>query len=144
MTPRSAVAISGPVIGPVLADRVDYVMFTGSVRTGRIVGSQAAGRLIGCSLELGGKNPVIVSRHADLDKAATGIVRSAFGLQGQKCSAASRVLIEEPVYDQLVDKLVTMTNKLTIHAVDPKSGTAEFKASAINVELARTDDTASH
>jgi 1-pyrroline-5-carboxylate dehydrogenase len=48
-------------------------------------------------LELGGKNPAIVSRHADLERAAIGIVRSAFGLQGQKCSACSRVYIEEPL-----------------------------------------------
>jgi len=65
-------------------------------------------------LELGGKNPVIVSRHADLDKAASGIVRSAYGLQGQKCSAASRVYVEEVVYDQLTSKMVDMINKLVI------------------------------
>ena len=65
-------------------------------------------------LELGGKNPAIVTRHADLDNAATGIVRSAFGLQGQKCSACSRVFIEEPVYDQLVERLVNLTRKLSI------------------------------
>jgi 1-pyrroline-5-carboxylate dehydrogenase len=55
-----------------------------------------------------------VSKNADLDRAAIGIVRSAFGLQGQKCSACSRVFIEEPVYDSLVDRLVEMTNKLVI------------------------------
>jgi 1-pyrroline-5-carboxylate dehydrogenase len=65
-------------------------------------------------LELGGKNPVIVSRNADLERAATGIVRSAYGLQGQKCSAASRVYAEAPVYDQLANKLVDMINKLVI------------------------------
>lgn len=65
-------------------------------------------------LEMGGKNPAIVSRHADLERAATGIVRSAFGLQGQKCSACSRILIEAPVYDALLSRLVEMTQKLTI------------------------------
>jgi 1-pyrroline-5-carboxylate dehydrogenase len=65
-------------------------------------------------LELGGKNPAIVSRNADLERAAIGIVRSAFGLQGQKCSACSRIFIEEPVYDKLVQRLVELTNKLTI------------------------------
>jgi 1-pyrroline-5-carboxylate dehydrogenase len=65
-------------------------------------------------LELGGKNPAIVSRHANLEDAATGIIRSAFGLQGQKCSACSRVYIEEPVYDQLVERLVDLTKKLII------------------------------
>ena len=55
-----------------------------------------------------------VSRHADLEVAATGIIRSAFGLQGQKCSAASRVLVEEPVYDKLIDRLKEMTNNLVM------------------------------
>ena len=70
-------------------------------------------------LELGGKNPVIVSRNADIERAAIGIVRSAFGLQGQKCSACSRVFIEEPLYDQLVDRIVALTEKLSIG--DPTS-----------------------
>jgi 1-pyrroline-5-carboxylate dehydrogenase len=65
-------------------------------------------------LELGGKNPAIVSRHADLDRAAIGIVRSAFGLQGQKCSACSRIFVEEPLYDQVVERIVDLTNKLTV------------------------------
>jgi 1-pyrroline-5-carboxylate dehydrogenase len=65
-------------------------------------------------LELGGKNPAIVSRHANLEDAAAGIVRSAFGLQGQKCSAASRVFIEEPVYDDLVGRLKDLTEKMVI------------------------------
>ena len=65
-------------------------------------------------LELGGKNPAIVSRHADLDDAASGIMRSAFGLQGQKCSACSRVLVEAPVYDALVERLAPLTAKLVV------------------------------
>jgi 1-pyrroline-5-carboxylate dehydrogenase len=65
-------------------------------------------------LELGGKNPAIVTRRADLERAAIGIVRSAFGLQGQKCSACSRVYIEAPVYDELVSRLVDLTKKLAI------------------------------
>jgi 1-pyrroline-5-carboxylate dehydrogenase len=65
-------------------------------------------------LELGGKNPAIVSQNADLERAALGIVRSAFGLQGQKCSACSRIFIEEPVYDELVERIVTLTNDLVV------------------------------
>ncbi len=65
-----------------------------------------------CILELGGKNATIVSRNADLEVAATGLMRSAFGLQGQKCSAGSRILIEAPVYDRLVARLVEKTNAL--------------------------------
>jgi 1-pyrroline-5-carboxylate dehydrogenase len=65
-------------------------------------------------LELGGKNPAIVSRHADISRAALGIIRSAFGLQGQKCSACSRVYVEESVYDRLLDQLVDLTEKIVI------------------------------
>ncbi len=95
---------------------VDGATFTGSFGVGMGIFRDFSN----CSyvrpiiLELGGKNPVIVSRHADLEKAATGIVRSAYGLQGQKCSAASRVYVEAPVYDQLAEKLVDKINKLVI------------------------------
>jgi len=65
-------------------------------------------------LELGGKNPVIVSKNADLERASIGIIRSAFGLQGQKCSAASRVLIEDSVYDDMVSRLGDAASKLVI------------------------------
>jgi 1-pyrroline-5-carboxylate dehydrogenase len=65
-------------------------------------------------LELGGKNPAIVSKNANIEDAAVGIVRSAFGLQGQKCSANSRVFVEEEVYDQLVERVVALTEKLKI------------------------------
>lgn len=112
--------VTGPgrTLGQALIEspEVDGVTFTGSYDVGmKIFRDFAAGRWVRPTiLELGGKNPAIVSRHADLERAATGIVRSAFGLQGQKCSACSRVFIEEPVYDELVEKLVALTNKLTI------------------------------
>ncbi len=112
--------VTGPgrTLGQALVDspEVDGVTFTGSYDVGmQLYRDFARGRYIRPAiLELGGKNPAIVSRHADLERAATGIVRSAFGLQGQKCSATSRVYIEAPVYDALVERLVTMTNKLAI------------------------------
>jgi 1-pyrroline-5-carboxylate dehydrogenase len=95
---------------------VDGITFTGSYDVGMgIARTFSQGRWVRPSvLELGGKNPAIVSRHADLEKAAIGIIRSAFGLQGQKCSACSRVFIEAPVYDALLPKLVELTNKLVI------------------------------
>ncbi|TSA47874.1 MAG: aldehyde dehydrogenase family protein [Chloroflexi bacterium] len=95
---------------------VDGVTFTGSFD----VGAKIFRDFSTCNwvrpilLEMGGKNAVIVSRHADLERAALGIVRSAFGLQGQKCSAASRVFIEAPVYEDLTARLKTLTEKLTI------------------------------
>lgn len=112
--------VTGPgrTLGQALIDspEVDGVTFTGSYDVGmRIYRDFAGGRYIRPAiLELGGKNPAIVSRHADLERTAIGIVRSAFGLQGQKCSACSRVYVEEPLYDTLVEKLVDLTNNLTI------------------------------
>jgi 1-pyrroline-5-carboxylate dehydrogenase len=65
-------------------------------------------------VEMGGKNPAIVSRTADLEEAAEGIMRSAFGFGGQKCSANSRVYVERPVHDELVRLLVEKTEAITI------------------------------
>ncbi len=95
---------------------VDGITFTGSYDVGmKIFRDFAGGRWIRPTiLELGGKNPAIVTKNGNLEDAAIGIVRSSFGLQGQKCSACSRVFIEEPVYDQLVSRLVDLTKKLTI------------------------------
>ncbi len=112
--------VTGPgrTMGQALVDspEVDGVTFTGSFDVGmKIYRDFANGKYVRpIILELGGKNPAIVSRHADLDRAAIGIVRSAFGLQGQKCSAASRVIVEEPVYDDLVGRLKELTDKLVI------------------------------
>jgi len=108
----------GSTLGQALVENpeIDGVTFTGSFDVGmkmyRDFGNRNYVRPI--VLELGGKNPAVVSRNANLEDAATGIIRSAFGLQGQKCSAASRVIVEEPVYDELVAKLKEKANKLVI------------------------------
>jgi 1-pyrroline-5-carboxylate dehydrogenase len=112
--------VTGPggTIGQALVDDpdVDGVTFTGSFKVGMKMLQDFTHRNWAhpTILELGGKNPAIVSRHANLEEAATGILRSAFGLQGQKCSACSRILVEAPVYDALTEQLVAMTNKLVI------------------------------
>jgi 1-pyrroline-5-carboxylate dehydrogenase len=112
--------VTGPgrTLGQALIEspEVDGVTFTGSYDVGmKIFRDYAHGRWVRPAiLELGGKNPAIVSRHADLEHAATGIVRSAFGLQGQKCSACSRVYVESPAYEALIERLVSLTNKLTV------------------------------
>ncbi len=95
---------------------VDGATFTGSFNVGMGIYRDFSNcnYLRPIILELGGKNPVIVSRHADLERATTGILRSAYGLQGQKCSAASRVYVEAPVYDELTARLVEGINKLVI------------------------------
>lgn len=108
----------GSVMGQALIDDplTDGVTFTGSVEVGMgIYRSFSKGRYPRPAiLEMGGKNPTIVSRHADLDRAVQGLYRSAFGNQGQKCSAASRIYVEEPVYDDLVSKLVETTRSLKV------------------------------
>ena len=108
----------GSKVGQALIDspEVDGVTFTGSYDVGmKIYSDFAQGKYPRPTiLEMGGKNPAIVSRHADLERAAVGIVRSAFGLQGQKCSACSRVFVEEPVYEELVPRIVELTEKLEI------------------------------
>jgi 1-pyrroline-5-carboxylate dehydrogenase len=112
--------VTGPgrTLGQALIEspEVDGITFTGSFDVGmQIYRDFAHGKYVRpIILELGGKNPAIVSRHADLEDAAVGIMRSAFGLQGQKCSANSRVFAEGPVYDELVDRLVNLTKKIAI------------------------------
>jgi 1-pyrroline-5-carboxylate dehydrogenase len=108
----------GSSVGEALvgSPQVDGITFTGSYDVGmRIHHTFAGGRYPRpCIVEMGGKNAAIVSRRADLDRAAIGIMRSAFGLQGQKCSACSRVLVEAPVKARLVQKLVDVTNRIAV------------------------------
>ena len=112
--------VTGPgrTLGQALVDshEVDGITFTGSYDVGMKIfhDFNQRGYIKPTILELGGKNPAIVSRNADIEEAAVGIVRSAFGLQGQKCSACSRVFVEKPVYQKLIARMVELTNKLTI------------------------------
>lgn len=95
---------------------VDGITFTGSYDVGMHIYRTFANASYPrpCIAEMGGKNPTIVSRKANLDKAAMGVMRSAFGLQGQKCSACSRVLVERPVKEAFAEKLVALTEKIRI------------------------------
>lgn len=108
----------GSTLGQALVDspELDGATFTGSFDVGMKLYRDFANRnyIRPVVLELGGKNPAIVSKNANLEDAATGIYRSAFGLQGQKCSAASRVLVEDSVYDELVAKLKAKVDALVI------------------------------
>ncbi len=99
----------------VLHEDVDGVVFTGSKEVGfELYKDFARDFPKPIITEMGGKNPTIVTKHADLDKAAMGVMRSAFGFSGQKCSACSRVYVERDVYDPFMDKLVAMTKDLVI------------------------------
>jgi 1-pyrroline-5-carboxylate dehydrogenase len=108
----------GAVAGQALVDdpRTAGLTFTGSYDVGmHIYRTFANGRHPRpILLEMGGKNPVIISRNADLERVTQGLYRSAFGLQGQKCSAGSRIYIEEPVYDAVLEKFLAVTKTLKI------------------------------
>jgi betaine-aldehyde dehydrogenase len=91
--------------GGALVDEVDYVQFTGSDRTGRKVMARAADTLTPVSLELGGKDPMIVLRDADVDRAANAAAWGGMANSGQICMSVERIYVEEPVYDEFVQKL---------------------------------------
>ena len=94
---------------------VDGIVFTGSYEVGMGLFRTFSKRWPKpCIVEMGGKNPAIVTASADLEEAAEGIMRSAFGFGGQKCSANSRVYVERPVHDELVRLLVQKTETITI------------------------------
>ncbi|GAA1920576.1 succinic semialdehyde dehydrogenase [Streptomyces sodiiphilus] len=106
----------GPVIGPEVVRRADYVSFTGSTRTGREVAERAASRLVGASLELGGKNAMIVLDDADLDRAAEGAVRACFSSAGQLCVSVERLYVHESVADAFLERFVARTRSLRLGA----------------------------
>ena len=102
---------------------VDGIVFTGSYEVGfQLFRNFSVRYPRPCIVEMGGKNPAVVLRSADLEEAAEGILRAAFGFSGQKCSANSRVYVERPVHDELVRLLVEKTEKLVVG--DPLPRTA--------------------
>jgi len=113
---------SGATIGDTLVEnpQVRYISFTGSRDVGLRINELAAKPYKGqrwlkrTILEMGGKDAVVVDETADLEAAATGIVASAFGFQGQKCSAGSRAIIVESVYDQVLQRVIEKTKRLTM------------------------------
>ena len=110
------VAGPGPEVGGALVAEADYVCFTGSTATGRLIARQCAERLVGCSLELGGKNPMLVLRDADVHQAAEGAVRGVFANAGQLCVSMERLFVADQVYDRFVDAFVSRTQALTLGA----------------------------
>jgi 1-pyrroline-5-carboxylate dehydrogenase len=107
----------GETVGNALATHphVDGLTFTGSYEVGmKIYKNFARDYPKPAVVEMGGKNPAIVSAKADLDLAADGVLRSAYGYSGQKCSACSRVLVQSDVYDDFITALVDKTNKVKV------------------------------
>jgi succinate-semialdehyde dehydrogenase/glutarate-semialdehyde dehydrogenase len=93
-------------VGAAVVDRVDHVVFTGSVATGRKVAEACARRLIPCTLELGGKHPALVYPDADLERVAAGITWGAFTNSGQVCASVERLYVHDSIHDELVGRLV--------------------------------------
>lgn len=89
----------GPAVGPLVIEEVDYVMFTGSTRVGREVARRCGERLIGHSMELGGKNAMIVRADAEIERSAEIAVRSSFANSGQLCISMERIYVHEQVYE---------------------------------------------
>lgn len=107
-----ALTTGGGRTGAALVDHVDFVHFTGSVATGRKVAARAGERLIGCSLELGGKDAMIVLADADLERAAAACVHNGLFNTGQICISVERVYVEAAVHDRFVDLVASRVRTL--------------------------------
>jgi acyl-CoA reductase-like NAD-dependent aldehyde dehydrogenase len=106
------VAAGGGTVGEALIDEVDMVMFTGSTETGKKVLERAARTLTPVSLELGGKDPMIVLADADLERAANSAVYASMQNGGQTCVSIERVYVEAPIYDEFVDRVARKVSAL--------------------------------
>jgi succinate-semialdehyde dehydrogenase/glutarate-semialdehyde dehydrogenase len=104
----------GNVVGREVIDVSDYVCFTGSTATGRAVAAQCAGRLIGCSLELGGKNPLVILDDADVEAVAEGAVRASFSNAGQLCVSTERIYVAEPLFEPFTRAFVARTQAMRL------------------------------
>ncbi|HZJ06386.1 MAG TPA: succinic semialdehyde dehydrogenase [Nocardioidaceae bacterium] len=106
----------GPNIGPGLIDNANFVMFTGSTATGRYVGQRAGQNLIGCTLELGGKNPMIVLEDANLDEVIPGALFGVYGNTGQICMHIERLYVHERRFTEFKQRFVEATKNLVLGA----------------------------
>ena len=115
--------VTGPgEVGQAVIAEADTICFTGSVPTGRKVAVACAERLIPCNLELGGKDPCIVTESADLDRAATAVLRGAVYATGQVCYSVERVYVHESAHDAFVEKLVAQAKAVRLNADNPRAG----------------------
>jgi len=120
--------------GGVLVDEVDFVQFTGSDRTGKVVMKRAADTLTPVSLELGGKDPLIVLRSSDLERAVNATAVGGLLNSGQACTSIERVYVEEPIYDEFVARLTDEVRGLR-QGFDGRSYSAEIGAMATPAQV---------
>lgn len=109
-----SVVHGGVEIGSELIRHVDYVGFTGGTETGRKIAVAASARLVPFSLELSGKNPMVVLEGASVDDAAAGLLAGAFSNSGQTCISVERVYVQEPIYQEFARRLVEKTSALKL------------------------------
>ncbi len=105
----------GPELGPEITERADYIMFTGSSAVGAQIAGRCGQRLIGCSMELGGKNPMIVLEDADPGRAAEIAMRACFDNAGQLCVGVERIYVMAGVYDAFLDRFLARIGALRMH-----------------------------
>ena len=124
MPPGLVQTVTGPgsELGTPIIEQSDYLMFTGSTSTGRTVAKQAAERLIDFSMELGGKNALLVLDDADVTKAAKGAIRACFSNAGQLCISIERIYVPTTTWDEFVGKFVAATKAMTL------SGALDYSA----------------
>lgn len=112
----------GGETGKHMIDLVDMVCFTGSVKTGRSVAEHCARNFIPCFLELGGKDPVIVTKTADIDRAVTAVLRGAVSSTGQICFSIERVYVDKEIVNSFVDQLVNRAEEVELTYPDISEG----------------------
>jgi succinate-semialdehyde dehydrogenase/glutarate-semialdehyde dehydrogenase len=125
---------AGAVVGTAIVDSCDYLMFTGSAATGRTLAERCGRRLIGFSAELGGKNPMIVARGANLDKAAKAAVRACFSNAGQLCISIERLYVERAVAEAFTEKFVAAVRAAKLGAAYDYSADIGSLVSAAQLE----------
>ncbi|OCI32476.1 putative succinate-semialdehyde dehydrogenase [NADP(+)] 2 [Oerskovia enterophila] len=136
------VVAGGGDIGAALTGHVDHIAFTGSTATGRKVAAQAGERLIGTTLELGGKNPLYVAADAHVPSAAQGAVRACFSNSGQLCVSIERLILHEDIAEEFLDAFVPLVRGLTLgtaldYSVDMGSLTSQAQLDRV---VAHVDD----
>ncbi len=106
----------GPQLGPEVIERADFVMFTGSSAVGSTIAARCGERLIGCSLELGGKNPMIVTADADISAASEIAMRACFDNAGQLCVGIERIYAVGDAYEGLVRRMISRISAMRMRA----------------------------
>jgi acyl-CoA reductase-like NAD-dependent aldehyde dehydrogenase len=127
--------------GTALIEEVDAICFTGSLRTGRAVALAAARKFIPAFLELGGKDPCVVTATADLDLAAQAILRASIANTGQACQSIERIYVQESIFETFVSRLLNLAQSVRINYPKPDSGelgplisTAQIQAILLQLE----------